>query len=308
MSERNYLNGASTKLLREYCEFQLEIQSVQEKTVYQRLLHIRPFLDEFKSIASPSQINRLKPEDIHKYIIQKAPSFCRKYQKEFICGLRSFFKFLEFNDYTKYKLKDSVPKLPTWQLSEVSRGIPWEDVEKLLLMPKRHTANGKRNYAILLLIASYGVRHYQARTLLFKNIKWTSGFIHFESCKGGRPLRLPLFENVAEALLDYIKNGRPVSDFPEVFLQSKSGEIKPLGPSLNSTLQIYYKRAGIKSTVTGFHAIRHSFASKLINQEVPIKSISDLLGHTSIKSTLCYTKVAEKQLRVFLREWPVVKL
>jgi integrase/recombinase XerD len=308
MSERNYLKGATSKLLREYCKFQLEIQSVQEKTVYQRLLHIKPFLEEHKKIASPSRIKMLKPKFVHKYIIKQAPSFCRKYQKEFICALRSFFKFLEFYDYTKYKLKDSVPKLPTWQLSEVPRGIPWEDVEKLLLMPKRHTANGRRNYAILLLIASYGLRHYQARTLLLKNIKWKSGIIYFESCKGGRPLNLPLFENVAEALLDYIKNGRPKYDYPEVFLQTKNGDIKPLGHSLNSTLKIYYKRAGIKSSVTGFHAIRHSFASKLINQETPIKNISDLLGHTSIKSTLCYTKVAEKQLRAFSKEWPEVKL
>jgi integrase/recombinase XerD len=308
MSIQNHLKGATTKLLREYCEFQLEIQGVQKKTVYQRLIHIKPFLEEYKHMASPSKIKLLKPENVHKYIIKQAASFCRKYQKEFLCALRSLFKFFEFNDYTKYNLKDSIPKLPTWQLSEVPRGIPWEDVEKLLLMPKRHTANGKRNYAILLLIASYGLRHFQARTLLLKNIKWKSGVIHFESCKGGRPLNLPLFENVAEALLDYIKDGRPRCDFPEVFLQSKNGDIKPLGHSLNSTLKIYYKRAGIESSVTGFHAIRHSFASKLISQETPIKNISDLLGHTSIKSTLCYTKVAEKQLRAFTREWPEVKL
>ena len=308
MTGKNYLKNANTKLLREYCKFQIEIQCVQEKTVYQRLIHVRPFLDEFKSISSPSKIYRLRPKDVHQYIIKLAPSFCRKYQKEFLCALRSFFKFLEFYDYSKYKLRDSVPKLPTWELSEIPRGIPWEDVEKLLQMPKRHTANGKRNYAILLLSATYGVRHYQARTLLLKNIKWKSGIIHFESCKGGRPLNLPLFENVAEALLDYIKNGRPESDSPEVFLQTKSGDIRPLSHSLHSTLKIYYKRAGIKSNTTGFHAIRHSFATKLINQETPIKNISDLLGHTSIKSTLCYTKINEEQLRTFTREWPKVNL
>lgn len=175
-------------------------------------------------------------------------------------------------------------------------------------MPRRNTSNGKRNYAILLLIASYGVRHHQARTLKLSNIKWPDGKIHFFPCKGGRPLSFPLYKNVAEALIDYIKNARSDSHFEEVFLQTRGNCVKPLGHSLNSTLKIYYEKANIKSQARGFHAIRHSFATKLINEDVPVKNISDLLGHTSIKSTLCYTKVNEVKLRCLVQEWPEVNI
>ena len=175
-------------------------------------------------------------------------------------------------------------------------------------MPNRSRPNGKRNYAFLLLIATYGVRRHQARSLKLRDIRWREGLIHFPSCKGGKPLCFPLYENVAEALLDYIKNARGKFAFEEVFLQKRTTP-KPLGDSsLDSTLKIYYQRAGIKSQTTGFHAIRHAFVTKLMKEQTPIKNISDLLGHRSIKSTYIYTKVDLPQLRTLCREWPVVML
>ncbi len=304
MPIKTYKTDGLTKILREYCIHQKEVQCVLDNTIYQRLLHLKPFVEKLGDLATPVKIHTVHPSFVHRYVLKTAPKFSRKYQKEFLCALRSFFKFLQFKGYATVRLTEALPKIPTWQLSEVSRGIPWADVEKLLKMPNRQRKNGKRNYALLLLMATYGVRYSQARKIKLKDIYWREGNIHFSSCKGGRPLTLPLYENVAEALLDYIKNGRlQECHLEEVFLQRGLPPVA-LGKGLHSTMKIYYKRAGISSSTIGFHAIRHAFATRLTNEEVPIKNISDLLGHRSIKSTLCYTKVDENRLRNFCQEWP----
>lgn len=90
------------KIIKEYSSFQKEIQSVQDRTIRAKLIHIRPFLLHFDKIATPLKIRALKPKDVHGYIIKTAPKFSRKYQKEFICAPRSFFKFLKFYDYSSY--------------------------------------------------------------------------------------------------------------------------------------------------------------------------------------------------------------
>lgn len=309
MTKEKITKRYKAKILKEYCIFQMEVQGLLANSVYQQLIHIEPFVKKHKKIANPSLIKRIKPKDIHRYVIQNTSGFNRKYLKDFLYSLRSFFKFLVFKGYTQYDLINAIPKLPTWQLSNIPRGIPWNDVEKLLKMPNRKTRNGKRNYALLLLTVTYGVRYYQARKLRLKDILWKNKTIHFRSCKGGRPLNFPLYIDIAKALLDYIKNGRPEASFEEVFLQTHPKNIKPLSSrALYSTLKIYYEKAEIRSKTQGFHAIRHSFATRLLNKEVPIKNISDLLGHTSIKSTLCYTKVNETQLRKLAREWRGIKI
>lgn len=307
MPIKGYKTDDLPKILLEYCNHQKEIQSILDTSIYQRLIHVKPFVTAIGSNATPSRINRIDPSFVHRYVLKTAPKFSRKYQKEFLCSLRSFFKFLKFKGYTTKNLIDAIPKIPTWQLSEVPRGIPWSDVQKLLSAPKRHTPNGKRNYAILLLMATYGVRYAQARRLKIKDLQWQKELIHFAPCKSGRPLDFPLYENVATALLDYIKNGRPQSNLPELFLQ-RGNPPEPLGGGLQSTLKIYFKKVGVESTTYGFHTIRHAFATKLMNEETPLKNISDILGHTSIKSTLCYTKVDESRLRRFCREWPEVTI
>jgi integrase len=158
----------------------------------------------------------------------------------------------------------------------------------------------------MLLLATYGVRFDQARRIKLKDIHWKEGLIYFPPSKGGKPLCFPLYPKVAAALLDYIEKSREHVSIPEVFLQG-SPPVALRHATVYSTIRLYYKRAGIQSPSTGLHAIRHAFATKLTKENVPIKNISDLLGHRSIKSTFIYTKVDLGQLRMFCRDWPEVR-
>ena len=210
--------------------------------------------------------------------------------------------------YTERSLVDAVPVIRVYKLDRIPRGIPWESVQKLLLAPKRDTHSGRRDYAILQLLATYGVRIGQVTSLKIEQIDWKAHLIRFAASKKGRDLCFPLTYDVANALLAYLRDTRSKAAFPEVFLTVR-GTQHPLSKNnhLNSCLDVYYRRAGIKSTVRGSHAIRHAFATRLMEQDVPIKIIADLLGHKCIETTWIYTKVDLEHLRTVVCEWPEVK-
>jgi integrase len=187
--------------------------------------------------------------------------------------------------------------------------MPWRSVQAMLREPDRRTPLGRRDYAILLLLSSYGVRIGQVTALCLKDIHWAAGTIDFAQVKGGKPLRLPLHPLVAEALLTHIERDRGRVTFDEVFLTRQPN---PHPFSLNNhfgqNLARYYRLADIDGSFGGrAHAIRHAFATRLVEQGTPIKTISDLLGHRTIDNTYLYTKVDLPRLRQLAGVWPQVK-
>jgi integrase len=151
------------------------------------------------------------------------------------------------------------------------------------------------------------VRIGQAIKLRLQDIKWREGVIHFQPSKWGNPLCFPLYPEVADALLAYIQKTRGRVPYPEVFL-TIFGKPRPVSNS-NSfyhSLKKCYRRAGIDHTANGAHAIRHAFATRLMEHGTPIKTIADLLGHKSISTAFIYTKVDLKHLRLLAYEWPEV--
>jgi integrase len=142
--------------------------------------------------------------------------------------------------------------------------------------------------------------------LRLQDINWREGKIHFRPSKLGKPLCFPLYPEVADALLDYIEKSRGRVPYPEVFL-SIIGNPIPLrnGGAFYRSMRACFQNAGITGKTT--HAIRHAFATRLLEDETPIKTISDLLGHKSIRNTFIYTKVDLKHLRLLAYEWPEVR-
>jgi len=163
----------------------------------------------------------------------------------------------------------------------------------------------------LLLLATYGVRIGQVRNLKLTDIRWHEGTINFSASKGGNPLSFPLEACIAKALLEYIieyiKKDRKEAPFKEVFLTVRRPP-KPFSNKnvLQSSFKLYYKRAKIVSEARSAHAIRHAFATRLMEKRVPIKTIADLLGHRWIGTTFIYTKVDIVRLRLLARKWPEV--
>jgi integrase/recombinase XerD len=296
-----------TKLLKEYTEFLRHYQCLAEATIDIRKRFVSPFLLQHKEIGMPSTLHLLSAKTIHDYIIETAAPLHRASKKHLSSSMRSFLRFAYIKGYLKRDLVEAVPVILTRKLDRLPESISWESIQKLLTMPDRGTPIGRRDYAVMFLCIHYGVRIGQVTSLKLSDIHWEEGFINFPACKQGNALRLPLHEEVIEALLDYIKTDRQNPDFQEVFLTVR-GKQRPLGEHNHyySCIQKYYKKAGITSKSQGTRHLRHAFATRLLSQKVPIKTIADLLGHRHIETTFIYTKVDFEQLRILAREWPEV--
>jgi len=299
----------SSKLLTEYLTFLQDHQCIAPGTLGARRNDVLAFLTALRERGVLRKICGLTANAIHDYIIQTSKSLSRSSHKQLISSIRSFLRFLYFRGYLNCDLAPAVPTITTPRLAGLPRTIPWGWVKKLLSAPDKRTRRGRRNYAILQLLATYGVRIGQALGLRLSDIKWEERLIYFQSCKSGKPLCFPLQKDVTQALLDYIRKDRRNAPFPQLFLTVKGHHQRPLSCNVNlkPLLKSYCPLAGIKSAIRGWHSIRHAFATRLMEQEVPIKTIADLLGHRCINTTFIYTKVDLPHLRLLAREWPVVQ-
>ena len=201
-----------------------------------------------------------------------------------------------------------MPVILTRKLDRLPQTIPWEDVQKLLTMPDRATLIGKRDYAILRLVAAYGVRIGQAIHLRIRDIDWHQELVHFPAEKGGKALCFPILPEVAEALLSYLRDRGEARGLEEVFLTVR-GAPRPFGVNnhLGSALKSYYLRAGLRATRCGAHPIRHAFATRLMERGIPDQGYCRSVRASKHQTTFLYTKVDLERLRTLAAEWPEVK-
>lgn len=231
-------------------------------------------------------------------------------KRDTILGLRVFFRYL----CSKGLLENSTPELWMSLLKVPPRNnrIPsiytQEEVEQIISMPDRSTAMGKRDYAMVLLAARYGLRASDITGLRFCNIDWENNQINIYQTKTFRALSLPLSEEVGCAIIDYIKHGRPQIDLPYIFI-SATAPYKEITRSLLAyNISKWIKRAGINysNRKRGPHALRHSLATNLMNINTPLPVISEILGHSTTKSTTTYIRVSYEQLRQCALDVPFV--
>lgn len=297
-------------LYTKYLAFLNHDRGLDPGTIDHRKEPVLLFLERSPEYSSPTKIRKIKPSAIQDYIIEAGNSLSRAKRKNLVTTMRDFFRFIYLKEYHKKNLSEAVPTIKTYKLESLPRGIDWESVKKLLTVPNRNYPKGRRDYAVIQLIATYGIRQSQVTSLLFKDIDWKKGTIYFKPMKGGRPLFIQLEAAVAEALLDYIKKDRQNTKQPYVFISYARGREKDQLPMkhLWCFISRYLKKIGIKgpNQPLGPHSIRHAFATRLLAEKRPMKIISDLLGHRSLQSTFIYTKVDFGRLRELAMEWPEV--
>ena len=268
-------------------------------TVYARITRIRKFL-EFVSDRVGPHLEDLRADHVSDFITAQrrmAPGTAAG----LICLLRSFLSFLWTSEIVSKDLSQSLPKVRVPEHAHIPLVWAREQVDRLLSAIDRNTAKGKRDYAILLLACKLGLRSKDIRTLVLENLRWPEARIEITQSKNGRALTLPLLEDVGDALIDYLCNGRPNSPSREVFL----GIYAPFKPittasTLGDIMKYYLRRAGIpipKHHPVGLHSLRHTLATRMLESNIPLPTISEVLGHRSTESTRIYTKVDIAALR-----------
>jgi integrase len=208
--------------------------------------------------------------------------------------LRVFFRWAAIKGWLPDSLSDAVPRPRHYRHVNLPDVLSQADVDRILVAVDRSTPLGRRDYAILLLAARYGLRPSDIRRLTLDEIDWRGARIDLRQLKTGRPLALPLMPDVANALSEYLRNGRPASSERTVFLR----HCAPFEPfaAQNNLMAIMRKPlrcAGLASRTGrhGMYLLRHTLATRLLASGRPIKTIADVLGHASTDTTYGYTRV-----------------
>jgi len=272
-------------------------------TIVNYVRFIREFLkDRFGSRTVT--LSRLCAGDVVRFVQRQAPRLHLKTAKLLTTALRSFLQYTRYRGYVQLDLAAAVPVVANWSMSSIPRAIAPDQVRRLLARINRHTAVGRRDYAILLLLARLGLRSSEVVFLELDDIDWKDGSLRVHG-KGGRLVQLPLPKEVGEAIAAYLQHGRPRSTSRRVFLRAKAPIRGFLGPSAVGTIVRHaLLRAGIDAPTTGAHQFRHGLATEMLRQGASLSEIGELLGHRSPETTKIYTKVDINALRTLALPWP----
>jgi len=214
------------------------------------------------------------------------------------CGvLRVFLRYAHRQGLLAADLSKVVEWPTAYQLSGIPRSISWAEVGRVLGCVDRRTPCGKRDYAILLLLVTYGLRAREVAALTLDDIDWRRDRLAIPGRKAGHSTAFPLSAVVGEALVDYLRHGRPPSSDRHVFFRA----LAPAGPAsrvaVSACARHYLLKAGIQVPRPGSHTLRHTCVQRLVDDGFGFKAIGDFIGHRSPASTAIYAKVAIEPLR-----------
>ena len=264
------------------------------KSLWSRLYRLHLFFID-KGADTFDTVTRDMINDFIKYL---AP-YSTTYVSENLRMLRRLCLYAFQNNYHSEDLSGCVPFVKNSRQQRLPAVFTEDETAKILSSFDRENPMGKRNYAIFLLAARMGLRSCDIKALEFGFINWTEKTVSFTQKKTKKYLTLPLPDDVGWAIIDYLKNGRPVSDSKYVFIQHTPpyGQYK----DLRNVLVKQMRKAGIETPANkriGMHCFRHSLATAMLENGVPLPVISQTLGHADIASTEVYLRINISQLRL----------
>jgi site-specific recombinase XerD len=284
------------QLIEGYCRFLRHDRGLAETTVANYRRYLRDFLVSRGAAVSPVELAALGADDLLAFSRQRGAGLGRTAWNHLATALSGFYRWLDLSGHGGAHLVGAVPSRRRYRLADVPCALSWEQVRRLLGVVDVGEPNGRRNYAMLLLIASYGLRGCEVRALRVNDIDWAHDEIVIFAPKTGRRRVLPLTRPAGEAVLDYLLAERPPSRHREVFLSSRPPH-GPLRSKINPWLGRQLDKAGIVTDRRGAHILRHSLAVHLLRSGETLKSIGDLLGHRRPDTTFIYTKLQVGDLR-----------
>jgi integrase/recombinase XerD len=243
-------------------------------------------------------IQDLSPAILSAFVVERAGAGLAKSTVSGGAGaLRVFLRYAHRQGVLASDLSAAVGWPQVYRLSNIPRSISWADVNLVLAGVERRTEAGRRDYSILLLLVTYGLRGREVAALTLDDIDWKRERLAIPERKAGHSTAFPLSAVVGEALLDYLQYGRPETSDRHVFFRAVAPR-QPIGAAAVSSLARHYLlKAGVQVPRPGSHTLRHSAVQRLVDANFDLKTIGDFVGHRSPRSTEVYAKVAVEALR-----------
>jgi site-specific recombinase XerD len=268
--------------------------------------HVREFL-QWRFKTKKLHLNKISPKNITEFFVAHAQKRKTKITQSIATSLRSFFTFLYRKGMTSSDLTPIVPSTAAWDQASIPEHLSGDDLKKLLNSCDRKTALGLRDFAILMLLSRLGIRASEVLKLTLDDIDWDSGEITIRG-KGSKISQFPLVVDVGEALVAYLKKGRPPGISRSLFICASPPHRGFKKSSTVSTIvESALKRAGIHTRKKGAHLLRHTFATDLLQHGSSLQEVGQTLQHCSINTTAIYAKVDFQRLSLVAIPWPLKK-
>jgi site-specific recombinase XerD len=289
--------GAIGETMEAFIDFRSKLYSLSNVTI----INYKIYLHSFKSFLKDRGIRSVSRID-HTAIVEfisrlNASKPAARHVVIYI--LRNYTHYLFENGLIGKDYSRNIPSDNYKQQSRLPSTFSNDEIEQIISTIDRGSPKGKRDYAIFLLALKLGFRSSDIANLKFENISWRTNVFTFDQKKTGRSITLPILPEVGNSIIDYLKYGRPVSDETYCFLQVVYPYSKIVPPDIANAVRYYLKRAGINlnNRKHGPHALRHTFASSLLNQATPLPVISEALGHATSMSTMFYLRIDSLSLK-----------
>jgi len=290
------------EVLKEFCTWMQAQCGTSNQTLYNYGIPIRKLLHCFGENPSEFDAHRLR-----QFVLRQSQSTGWAAAKTCTTALRMFLRFLIAEGRCHSGVLGAIPALPHWRLTSLPRYLPSEDVERLIASCDVSSAVGKRDRAILLLLARLGLRAGDIVHMRLQDIDWKGAWIKVNG-KSRRETRLPLSQEVGEAIAGYLQAGRPQTHTDALFVCARA-PFRPLAShcAVSVLVDRAIRRAGITRPSRGAaQLLRHSLATSMLRHGAALQDISVLFRHVSVETTQIYAKVDVTGLQQITQPWPEV--
>jgi integrase/recombinase XerD len=296
-------DNPADQIIRDYTHFLVDQRGLSQATVVNYAPTARRFLKSRFGVGKLS-LNKLRVIDVTDFIVNGSSTDCPKRVQLNASALRSFLGFLTQEGKVTVNLAASVPTVANWRLAQLPQFLESAQVEKLLRSCNKKTSTGRRDRAVLLLLARLGLRAGEVVHLTLESINWEAGEILIRG-KSAREDRLPLPPDVGRALAAYLKRDRPVCSCRRVFIRMKAPRQGFASAAAVCTLfRRALARADLHPPKKGVHLLRRSLATQMLRRGVSLAQIGEVLRHQLAQTTEIYAKVDLAALRALAQPWP----
>ena len=295
----------SSVLENRYTEFLRCEKGLAELSIRVYLPVAAHFLTSLQKRDGSLSLRRLDTEEVRAYLLKRAHNRSSGWVRLLAIGLRSFLRFLHAQGEIGQDLTTAIPSVRKWAQPGVPKRLTTDEVKRVLAAPNRATASGRRDYAILVLLARLGLRCSEVLSLELGDIRWRTGELLVRG-KGSRKDLLPLPRDVGAAIASYLQRDRRSRCTRRIFLRTHAPRVPLTGPaSIGHIVRLMMARAGVaRPNRIAAHLFRHTLASRMLQHGADLYAISEALRHRVFSTTEIYAKIDMRSLSEVVRPWP----
>ncbi len=281
-----------------FAEFRRAHRGVSDGTLSTDLLMLRRFAEHVSPEGAPLPLDEIEARHVDDFLVRHARGRGRDYARRAAGTLRTFLRYLALLGHVPAELAAQVPQPRVYRLAGLPRALEHGDLRRVLRAVVRRDARGRREYAVLMVLATYGLRAGDVAALRLDDLRWRDGTIAVATGKTGRLVLLPITDPAGDAIADYLQRDRPRCESRALFLPLRPPYQALASGRITEIARAAMDRAGVRRPRgVAAHAFRHGLATRLVRNGVDLGTVAGCLGHATSVSTFIYTKLDIEDLR-----------